>query len=572
MITLNLKKTLQWVTTLITIILCVLMVIGVRQYQLHRHYGQVIEQSEKLLFHFDVVREHITQSLLDKNFANLAEAGQKIDSLNTLLRTILDDQHIAEEYKLIFINQVDLPGLVTLLHNAAALPLQQEQRSELARRIRELGDQFTLFNRLVANYAKSTLVNFQTMVIGSLALVLFLVLNILVLWHRQVGVPLLNLVRQAKNAAAGLPEKFSATAGSKEIADLSGSMEKLLLRHAQQVKKLETRETEHHFTTFLANSFNLLTATLLPDGTIIALNTTMEKFCGRPAMEVVGQKFQDIFLNQEERAVWEKTFHSFAVGESRENTFNAALRDRMRAQKYFMQHLHKAESAPATIVWIGLETSAPGRTEQYIDNSARNQEKQINAFAYPSFVLAENGQVLQANISALSCLGLQSAQMEGKDLAALLFSRPDTTAADSFRSFLTEKTPALLQTTFDQCKGNYLVAVLPFGHNVSSGSGRTLLLAIPLQDEPAARVTSLQDALSRQLAEQAEQVSVRVRTLSSDVEKYARVMATSFTQQEHGENQENLSEKIVLEGRRIAGIILEQGGRIAAIVEQLRTP
>ncbi|PIY21613.1 MAG: hypothetical protein COZ12_04355, partial [Deltaproteobacteria bacterium CG_4_10_14_3_um_filter_60_8] len=172
MIAINLKKTLVGVTTLITIILCLLLVVGVRQYQLHRHYGQVIEQSEKLLFQFDVVREHITQSLLDKNFSSLAEAGQQIESLHSLLRNILEDQRIADEYKLIFINQVDLPGLVTLLNNAAASPLQQEQRTELARRIRELGDQFTLFNRVVANHAKSTLVNFQTMVIGSLALVL----------------------------------------------------------------------------------------------------------------------------------------------------------------------------------------------------------------------------------------------------------------------------------------------------------------------------------------------------------------------------------------------------------------
>ena len=85
-------------------------------------------------------------------------------------------------------------------------------------------------------------------------------------------------------------------------------------------------------------------------------------------------------------------------------------------------------------------------------------------------------------------------------------------------------------------------------------------------------MTSLQAALSRQLAEQAEQVNTRVRTLSSDVEKYARVMAATFTQQDQGDHQQNLSEKIMLEGQRIAGIILKQGSEISAIVEQLRTP
>jgi len=749
-IAINLKKTLVGVTTLITIILCLLLVVGVRQYQLHRHYGQVIEQSEKLLFQFDVVREHITQSLLDKNFSSLAEAGQQIESLHSLLRNILEDQRIADEYKLIFINQVDLPGLVTLLNNAAASPLQQEQRTELARRIRELGDQFTLFNRVVANHAKSTLVNFQTMVIGSLALVLFLVINILVLWHRQVGVPLLNLLTQVKNAAAGRSARFTGIAGSRELAELSGSLSELLrhqqisqaetqrnerilrttleataacghssslknlfenscqalltneeyclawvgmregsssalmpaaasgsatmtdgeckeclaallatsdkdavendppvqamatgevvvrhdilagmargpikgtalagkqvncvalplrgngepfgvltvysldhasfsalemesltrlsgdlARQAQQLKERETREIEHYFTTFLTTSLNLLTATFLPDGTIIEMNGPMEKFCGRPAKEVIGQKFQDIFFTQAEQTIWETTIQAFCSGESREKTFKATLRDRMRAQKFFMHHLQKAAATSATISWIGLETWENGHTDLSAAQPAVNQEKQLNAFAFPAFVLSGEGRVLQANGSALSSCGMQASELKGLDLAALLFARPDTMAAASFRSLLTEKTPALLQTTLEKCRGNFLLAVLPFGYNVFPDNGRTLLLAIPVPDKPEAGVTSLQAALSRQLAEQAEQVNTRVRTLSSDVEKYARVMAATFTQQDQGDHQQNLSEKIMLEGQRIAGIILKQGSEISAIVEQLRTP
>lgn len=237
MIALNLKKSLVWVTTLITIILCVLIVVGVRQYRLHHHYGQVIAQSEKLLFHFNLVRENITHSLLDKNFASLAEAGQQIESLHILLRNILEDQHIADEYKLIFINQVDLPGLTNLLSSGAAPPLQQEQRAEITRRIRELGDQIALFNRVVANHAKSTLVNFQTIVIGSLALVLFVVINILVLWHRQVGMPLLSLARQLKELAAGRLEEFTMPNGAAELSQLGVSLKHLLRNRRQQVRE-----------------------------------------------------------------------------------------------------------------------------------------------------------------------------------------------------------------------------------------------------------------------------------------------------------------------------------------------
>lgn len=750
MIALNLKKTLVGVSTLITIILCVLLVVGARQYQLHRHYGKVIEQSEKLLFHFGVVREHITQALLDKNFSSLAEAGQQIESLHTLLRGILADQRIADEYKLIFVNQVDLPGLVNLLNSAAAQPLQQEQRSELALRLRELGDQFMLFNRVLANHATSTLINFQTMVIGSLALVLFLVINILVLWHRRVGIPLLKMVHQVKKAAAGRPEKFTRITGSKELTDLAGSLADLLgnqqisqeekqrnekilqasleassacntssstknlfektcqallsneeyclawvgmregnsaalmpaaacgsatmtdeecqecmaallaapdnddkaidpaaqalltgevvvqkdmlagraaatlkgtalagkrvnciamplrsheetfgvltiysmdpasfstlemeslnrlsrdlARQAFQTIKRENNEIERLFTTFLATSLNIMTATFLPDGTIIELNKAMEEFCDRPAKEIIGLKFQDILLTHDDQAAWEKTLQAFAAGESREKAFNAVLRDRMRAQKLCLQHLQKAVGPPATILWIGLETMENGTMRMSAENPARNREKQLNDFAFPAFVLSDDGLVLQANANAMSRCGLQSDKVHGLDLSGLLFSRPETTAAASFRSFLREKTPALFQATLEHCKGVFLMAVLPFDHNTFAEKGRTLLLAIPMQDSPAPGVTSLQAALSKQLAKQAEQVTGHVQALGSDVEKYARVMAAAFMQQEQGDQQQNLAEKIMLEGHRIAGIIQKQGDSIAAIVEQLRTP
>jgi len=237
-----------------------------------------------------------------------------------------------------------------------------------------------------------------------------------------------------------------------------------------------------------------------------------------------------------------------------------------------MHHRQKAAATSSTISWIGLETWENGHTDLSAAQPAVNQEKQLNAFAFPAFVLSGEGRVLQANGSALSSCGMQASELKGLDLAALLFARPDTMAAASFRSLLTEKTPALLQTTLEKCRGNFLLAVLPFGYNVFPDNGRTLLLAIPVPDKPEAGVTSLQAALSRQLAEQAEQVNTRVRTLSSDVEKYARVMAATFTQQDQGDHQQNLSEKIMLEGQRIAGIILKQGSEISAIVEQLRTP
>ncbi|MBU1710757.1 MAG: PAS domain S-box protein [Proteobacteria bacterium] len=243
---LPLRSSIYFTAVFLMAILAGLLTLGIRQYQLLKNYETVISQSEKMIFHFSIIREEITDSLLEGRFSNLSGINKEFEDINTKLSQILANKHVPDEYKLSFINQeVDLPGIIIQFRGIDKERIDTNKLRMLNREVRVLGDRLMMFDRVIVNHAKRKLIGFQNIVIGALAIVLFILVNVLVVFHRQVAVPLLFLGRQVKEVAQGIRASISLGKKSGEVSELAESFSNLLISKDQSSEGLAKHNRTH---------------------------------------------------------------------------------------------------------------------------------------------------------------------------------------------------------------------------------------------------------------------------------------------------------------------------------------
>jgi PAS domain S-box-containing protein len=226
----SLRTTSYTAAIFVALILGFLLLLGSRQYRSHKEYENIIEQNEKIIFQFSTIREHINESLLENRFQQLGNITPEIENLNVNISQILQQRIIPDEYRLSFAGQVDFAGIILLLRNIGSGDQSLANIRQLNQEIRILGERLMLFDRVIVDHVKRKLVGFQNFVIGLLAIVLFIVIYILLFWHRQIAVPLIDLVKQAKEVTAGKRAGISVRKKSGEVAELAGSFQNILIK------------------------------------------------------------------------------------------------------------------------------------------------------------------------------------------------------------------------------------------------------------------------------------------------------------------------------------------------------
>lgn len=225
---LSLKTTSYTVAIFVALILGFLLLLGSRQYKSHKEYATIIEQNEKIIFQFATIREHITESLLENRHQQLNSITSEIENLNVNISQILQQPIIPDEYRISFAGQVDFAGIILLLRSIGSGDQPQAKIRQLNQEIRILGERLMLFDRVIVDHVKRKLVGFQNFVIGLLAIILFIVIYILLFWHGQIAMPLIDLVKQAKEVTSGKRSAISLRKKSGEVAVLAGSFQDLL--------------------------------------------------------------------------------------------------------------------------------------------------------------------------------------------------------------------------------------------------------------------------------------------------------------------------------------------------------
>ncbi len=229
--TINLKKKIFPVVIGIAATLGLLLAFGLKQYQLHQNYEEMIKQNEMVIFQYVTIRGHITESLLENRYDHLSGISSDVESLNSNISRILQNSLIPDEYKLSFANQVDLAGIILSLKSIGSGNIEKAQIRQLNQEVRILGERLMLFDRVIVNHVKRKLISFQSVIIGTLAISVFIIINILLYVNRHLAAPLLDLIRQIKEIAAGKRFNITSLRKSGDIARLSGLLFDLFQNH-----------------------------------------------------------------------------------------------------------------------------------------------------------------------------------------------------------------------------------------------------------------------------------------------------------------------------------------------------
>ena len=153
----SLRKTMTGTVALVFLILSVLLALGFRQYRTNLHHQEIVVQTEKLIFQFVIIREHLNESILAGKYDRFVAISQEMESLRQNLTGIVENAHIPDEYKLTFLSQIDLPGIILMLKDLQGGEVQPTKITMLNQKTRVLGERLMLFDRVLINYSKRSL-------------------------------------------------------------------------------------------------------------------------------------------------------------------------------------------------------------------------------------------------------------------------------------------------------------------------------------------------------------------------------------------------------------------------------
>jgi signal transduction histidine kinase len=224
---------------LVAVVLGFLLLLAAKQFKLYGEHERVIGQTEKFIFQYSIIREQIIEDVVTGKTEELGTMSTAVEELHANIVNILNNSLIPAEYKFSFLQQIDLPGLILLLRKASAEPGNPGILQLINQETRVIGERFILFERLVLGHAKQKLVDFQLVIIGILALVVFLVIIFMVTMYRLLIIPVISLRNQADEVLEGRREDIECPKSWKDIGLLSDKMHEILDESARWQERSE---------------------------------------------------------------------------------------------------------------------------------------------------------------------------------------------------------------------------------------------------------------------------------------------------------------------------------------------
>jgi hypothetical protein len=219
---LELKMVFQLIVGIVIVLLVAITALGTKQYFLYKHCRQTVFLSNQLLFGFTSIKEHISETLLTGGKVDLQEISREIQGFDGQIKKIGDDILIPEELKASFISQVDMVSLVVQLRAVQGSEQPSpEKMATLAASLRSVSGRLLKFHEVLSAYTQSLLLGLHRVVVGTLALVVFVVCSMLFFMHRYISEPILKLYRSIRNVMYRDDEAQGSSSIKASIADLS---------------------------------------------------------------------------------------------------------------------------------------------------------------------------------------------------------------------------------------------------------------------------------------------------------------------------------------------------------------
>jgi signal transduction histidine kinase len=195
----SLKHTSYFAFIGVAVLLCFVIILGIRQYQLTERYNSIITQSEKMIFQFSTIREQITISLIKQDWYTISTAADQLKNLNSSLARLQENTLIPGEYRLDMARQIDISGLAIASKEIASSTDKVAHSLILHDKMRILAEYLLQFDRIIVSQMKAKVVGFQTVMIGALGAIICLISFSLILLYKKALIPLLQLRAQTEN-------------------------------------------------------------------------------------------------------------------------------------------------------------------------------------------------------------------------------------------------------------------------------------------------------------------------------------------------------------------------------------
>ncbi len=212
------------------ILLGALVLTGFRQNILMSDYSEIVKESESTIFLYATIREQVTEGLLSRDATKLLSAAKEFQQLHGRYTSMLDNHLIPSQYKLSFLQELDLEQVVIDLRNLAENPANENLILKTISQLRQINKQFLQFDRIVVNEMRNKVMQYQKRGLVLMGLIILLTCSTLIILYLKSVNPLIKLATQAEKALPDGPplqleneKKYSV-----EVKSLIASFNQLL--------------------------------------------------------------------------------------------------------------------------------------------------------------------------------------------------------------------------------------------------------------------------------------------------------------------------------------------------------
>ncbi|MBU0664229.1 MAG: hypothetical protein KJ990_06755 [Proteobacteria bacterium] len=218
------------------LLLGALVLTGFRQNVLTSDYSTIVKESESTIFLFATIQEQATEGLLSRDSSQLLAAAKEFEQLQSRYVDLLDSRLIPSQYKLSFLQQLDVGRVVINLRNLAENPTSEDLILKIISQLRQMNKQFLQFDRIVVNDMRNRVMQYQKRALVLMGMIIFLTCFSLIILYLKSVKPLIDLGRQAERALQdGTPLKLgNEKKSSVEVRALISSFNQLLQKPQEE--------------------------------------------------------------------------------------------------------------------------------------------------------------------------------------------------------------------------------------------------------------------------------------------------------------------------------------------------
>jgi hypothetical protein len=218
------------------LLLGALVLTGLRQNVLTSDYSTIVKESESTIFLYATIQEQATEGLLSRNPSQLIGAAKEFEQLQSRYVVMLDSRLIPSQYKLSFLQELDLGRVMINLRNLAENPTDEDLILKIISQLRQMNKQFLQFDRIVVNDMRNRVMEYQKRALILMGTIIFLTCFSLIILYLKSVKPLIDLAAQAEQALLeSTPMKLeNEKKSSVEVRSLITSFNQLLQKTREE--------------------------------------------------------------------------------------------------------------------------------------------------------------------------------------------------------------------------------------------------------------------------------------------------------------------------------------------------